>query len=104
MTLRSENVQSADVGYALAQFDIRTATRHIRCNSHIASHSAVPPFVLMARFGNNRSLSFVVFGVQYLVLKPHSFLKCLRQRLVFLHTDRTHQHRPACVADLTYLF
>ena len=71
--LRAEYVQSADFSNALAEFDIRAAPCHIRCDCYIASHSAVPAFMLMAGFGNYHCFSVVMFGVEKLVLQPESF-------------------------------
>ena len=71
----AEYVQTADFRHAGAKFNVRASACHICCDSHIAPHSAVAPFVLMAGLGYNGGFSFMVFGVEQLVVEPVSFLE-----------------------------
>ncbi len=103
MPFSADHVQSPDFGHTRAKYNIRASACHICCDCYIASHSAVPAFVLLAGFGNNGCFSFVVLGIEDLVFEAVSFLKSRRKCLVFLYADRPHQQRPAGGANIVYL-
>ena len=89
----AEYVQSTGFSYAWAEYNVRAPACHICCDCYVASHSAVPAFVLLAGFGNNRCFAFVVLGIEELMFEPEFFRKSSRKCLVLFYAGCAHKQR-----------
>ena len=83
MPIGSDDMQSSNLGDAIAQSDIDAATRHIRGNRHRAA---------FAGHRNERRLTFFVSRIQNLMGRVP---KQPAQALGLLHARRANQYRPA---------
>src|SRR5205807_3758153 len=92
MLVGTDHVEPAQLGHALSQFDVCTATRHVGGDGHCAA---------LTSSGNDAGLLLLIACIQHLM--PDAMpLKPGADPFRFFHAASSHQHRTSGLVHLVY--
>ena len=100
MPLCTENMQPAQGSDPFAQFDVGSATGHVRRNRHVAAFGPVPRFMLLTGLFHDHCFPRVLLGIEHFMLDTVTARQGLREGFTFFDADGTDQHGTSGTADL----